>query len=159
MLTLLGSLLGFLSSTFPEFLKLFRDSQDRKHELAILDRQMEQQRLGHSQRLEEIQIVANVAESQALYSYAVSGGLNPRKSGGGKWWRNMVTESGGHLWRRILVAAFGAECATNSKGPVRGPCCWRGRFVVVQNGNSGSKSSSDSLVTRCSRSRFWMTRP
>ena len=70
MLTLLGSLLGFLSSTFPEFLKLFRDSQDRKHELAILDRQMEQQRLGHSQRLEEIQIAADVAESQALYSYA-----------------------------------------------------------------------------------------
>ena len=52
MLTLLGSLLGFLSSTFPEFLKLFRDSQERKHELAILDRQMEQQRLGHSQRLD-----------------------------------------------------------------------------------------------------------
>ena len=45
MLTLLGSLLGFISSTFPEFLKLFRDSQDRKHELAILDRQMEQQRV------------------------------------------------------------------------------------------------------------------
>ncbi|EKD97549.1 MAG: hypothetical protein ACD_23C00871G0003 [uncultured bacterium] len=70
MLTLLGSLLGFLSSTFPEFLKLFRDSQDRKHELAILDRQMEQQRLGHTQRLEEIQIAADIAESQALYSYA-----------------------------------------------------------------------------------------
>ena len=70
MLTLLGSLLGFLSSTFPEFLKLFRDSQDRKHELAILDRQMEQQRLGHSQRLEEIQIAADVTESQALYNYA-----------------------------------------------------------------------------------------
>ena len=52
MLTLLGSLLGFLSSTFPEFLKLFRDSQDRKHELAILDRQMEQQRLGHSSVLQ-----------------------------------------------------------------------------------------------------------
>lgn len=69
MLTLLGSLLGFFSSTFPEFLKLFRDSQDRKHELAILDRQMEQQRLGHTQRLEEIQIAADVAESQALYSY------------------------------------------------------------------------------------------
>lgn len=70
MLTLLGSLLGFISSIFPEFLKLFRDSQDRKHELAILDRQMEQQRLGHTQRLEEIEIAADVAESQALYSYA-----------------------------------------------------------------------------------------
>ena len=31
---------------------------------------MEQQRLGHTQRLEEIQIAADVAESQALYSYA-----------------------------------------------------------------------------------------
>lgn len=70
MLTLLGSLLGFLSSTFPVFLKLFRDSQDRKHELVILDRQMEQQRLRHTQRLEEIQIAADVAESQSLYSYA-----------------------------------------------------------------------------------------
>lgn len=70
MLTLLGSPLGFLGSAFPEFLKLFRDSQDRKHELAILDRQMGQRRLGHSQRLEEVQIAADVAESQALYSYA-----------------------------------------------------------------------------------------
>lgn len=72
MLTLLGSLLGFLSSTFPEILKLFRDSQDRKHELAILDRQMEQQRLGNSQRLEEIQIAADVAESQALFAAVMS---------------------------------------------------------------------------------------
>ena len=78
MLTLLGSLLGFLSSIFPEFLKLFRDSQDRKHELAILDRQIEQQRLGHSQRLEEIQIAADVAESQALYSYASHPTGSPR---------------------------------------------------------------------------------
>ena len=38
MLTLLGSLLGFLSSAFPDFLKLWRYHSDRKHELAILDR-------------------------------------------------------------------------------------------------------------------------
>jgi hypothetical protein len=70
MLTLLASLLGFIGSAFPELIKLFRDSQDRKQELAILDRQMELQKLGQSQRLEEIQIAADVAESQALYSYA-----------------------------------------------------------------------------------------
>lgn len=64
MLPLLGSLLGFLSSAFAEFLKLFRDSQNHKHGLAIPDRQLEQQRLGHSQRLEEIEIVADVAESR-----------------------------------------------------------------------------------------------
>ena len=70
MLTLLGSLLGFLGSAFPEFLKLWREGKDRDHELSILDRQMEMQKLGHTQRLEEIQIGADVAESQALYNYA-----------------------------------------------------------------------------------------
>lgn len=70
MLTLLGSLLGLIGSAFPELIKLFRDTQDRKHELAVLDRQMEVQKLGQSQRLEEIQIQADVSESQALYGYA-----------------------------------------------------------------------------------------
>ena len=39
---LLGSLLGFVTSAFPDLLGLIRDGQDRKHELAILHRQMEQ---------------------------------------------------------------------------------------------------------------------
>lgn len=67
MITLLGSLLGFFSAAFPDLLKLFRDAQDRKHELKILEMQMEQQRQGHSQRLEEIGIQADISESQALY--------------------------------------------------------------------------------------------
>ena len=46
MITLLGSLLGFLSAAFPDFLKLFRDAQDRKHELKILELQMQQQAQG-----------------------------------------------------------------------------------------------------------------
>lgn len=70
MLTLLGSLLGFISSIFPDFLKLVRDHNDRKHELAILDRQIEAQRQGHAQRLQEIQVQADVAESKALYNHA-----------------------------------------------------------------------------------------
>jgi hypothetical protein len=69
MLTLLGSLLGFVSSAFPDLLGLWRDSQDRKHELAILDRQMEQMKLGHNQRLEEISVEADIAESRALYQH------------------------------------------------------------------------------------------
>lgn len=52
MLTLLGSLLGFISSAFPDLLKILQDKQDRAHELQILDRQMEQMRFGHNQRLE-----------------------------------------------------------------------------------------------------------
>ena len=69
MLTLIGSLLGFVSSAFPDLLGLFRDWQDRKHELAILDRQMEQMKLGHTQRLKEIEIQADIAESKALYRH------------------------------------------------------------------------------------------
>ena len=75
MLTLIGSLLGFVSSLFPDLLKLFRERQDRQHELAILDRQMEMMRSGHQQRLEEIQVQADIAESQALYKSAVPTGV------------------------------------------------------------------------------------
>ena len=69
MLTLLGSLLGFISSIVPQFLKLWQDRQDRKQELAIIDRQMEQARLGHQQRLEEINVQADISQSQALYQH------------------------------------------------------------------------------------------
>ena len=73
MITLLGSLLGFISSMFPDLLKLFRDAQDRKHEITILQMQMEQQKLGASQRLEEIQVNADIAESSALYKTYTTG--------------------------------------------------------------------------------------
>ena len=70
MVTLLGSILGFLSSAFPEMLKIFKDRHDRRHELDILDRQVEMSKIGHNQRLEEIQINADATEAVALYSHA-----------------------------------------------------------------------------------------
>lgn len=67
MITLLGSLLGFFSSAFPDVLKLFRDAQDRKHELKILELQMQQRAQGHLERLEEIEVNAETAQLQSLY--------------------------------------------------------------------------------------------
>ncbi len=67
---MIGSLIGFLSSALPEVMSFFKERQDRKHELAILSLQMEQQRLGHHQRLEEIEIQADIAQSQAAYRFA-----------------------------------------------------------------------------------------
>ena len=67
MMTLLATLLGFISSMFPDLLKLWKDGADRKHELTILQMQLEQQKQGHVNRLEEIQIVADGIESKALY--------------------------------------------------------------------------------------------
>ena len=69
MLTLLASMLGFASSALPRLADFWQDRNDRKHELAILDRQLEQARLGHQQRLEEIAVQADIAESQALYQH------------------------------------------------------------------------------------------
>ncbi|MBN8530390.1 MAG: hypothetical protein J0L97_00810 [Alphaproteobacteria bacterium] len=73
MITLLSTLLGFLGAAMPDVFKIFRDRADRFHELAILDRQMELQKLGLSQRLEEIRISSEAAESQALYKTWKSG--------------------------------------------------------------------------------------
>lgn len=72
MITLLSTLLGFLGSAFPDLLKLYKDSQDRRHELQILDLQLKQQAQGHANRLEEIRAQADISESQALYkTYSV----------------------------------------------------------------------------------------
>ena len=78
MLTLLGSLLGFATSAIPDIMSLFRERADRKHELAVLDRQMEQMRLGHTQRLEEIEVQADIAESKALYKHDAALGGSSR---------------------------------------------------------------------------------
>ena len=67
MITLLGSLIGFISAAFPDLLKIWRDSADRKHELTILQLQMQQQAQGHTNRLEEINVQADISESRALY--------------------------------------------------------------------------------------------
>lgn len=73
MVTLLGSLIGFISAAFPDLLKIWRDAADRKHELTILRMQMEQDAQGHQQRLEEINAQADISESRALYKTYYSG--------------------------------------------------------------------------------------
>ena len=70
MLTLLGALLGFFSSSFPTLLKFFNQKQDRAHELAIMDRQIELSKSGQASRLEEVRLQAESAEQVALYQHA-----------------------------------------------------------------------------------------
>lgn len=70
MLTILGSIVGFLSSAFPDLMSMIRDRSDRRHELEIMSRQLAAQAAGHSERLDEIRMQADIAESKSLYSYA-----------------------------------------------------------------------------------------
>jgi len=73
MLTILGSFLGFLGSVVPEFFRNFQDKRDKSHELQILRLQMEQQKQGHIERLEAININADITESQNIYKTFYSG--------------------------------------------------------------------------------------
>jgi hypothetical protein len=69
MVTLLGSLLGFIGSAFPDILRAFRENKDRNHELKILDRQMMMMDKGHQNRLEEIRLGSDVTELPKLYRH------------------------------------------------------------------------------------------
>jgi hypothetical protein len=73
MMTLLSSLLGFLSAAFPELLKIWRDHADAAHEIEILKLQMEYQKQGGQERLQEINASADIAESAALYKTYTTG--------------------------------------------------------------------------------------
>lgn len=67
MVAILGSLIGFVSSLGPAIVKIFQDKQDKKHELLMLDKQIEMQKLFNTQRLAEVETAADMEEIKALY--------------------------------------------------------------------------------------------
>ena len=67
MITLLASIFGFLGPLLPHILRYMQDKQDKAHDLAQMDRQLEFQKLGLNQRLEEIQIQAQAAEVASIH--------------------------------------------------------------------------------------------
>jgi len=70
MLTLLGSLIGFLSSFAPSLIKLWQDKQDKQHELKLLEKQAELNlKLGELQ-LEAKDIEASQQTLQMAYNFA-----------------------------------------------------------------------------------------
>ena len=80
MLSLLGSLLGFGTSFLPKVMDYFQDRQDKAHELAVMTRQMELQlklqEAGAAMRLAEINVDADIRETEALHREQVRITLN-----------------------------------------------------------------------------------
>lgn len=68
MVVLLGSLLGFLSSALPSILSLFKDNNDKKHELAVMDKQIELAKIKIDSNLEAVEMQADAAKITALYN-------------------------------------------------------------------------------------------
>ena len=62
----MGSLLGFGTSFLPKVMDFFQDKQDKKHELAVMEVQIRQQKELASQKLEAINVEADIREIEAL---------------------------------------------------------------------------------------------
>ncbi len=75
MLSLLGSLLGFGTSFLPKVMDYFQDRQDKAHELKVMDLQMQAQTQAHTQRLEEINIDADIRETESLHRHDRKAGI------------------------------------------------------------------------------------
>jgi hypothetical protein len=82
MLTLIGTFLGFFSGVLPEFLKIWRAKDDRKHELAILDMQMKMAAQGSDLRLNEINTQADIRQEELALEASK---IEPLPLSG-KWW-------------------------------------------------------------------------
>lgn len=68
MLTLLGCALGFFASTVPYILRVCHNGQDRRHELAILDRRIEHLRFGNRSCPEDLFPDSHQSETQTYSS-------------------------------------------------------------------------------------------
>ena len=82
MMTLFTALISFLSGGLPKLLDFFQDKQDKKHELALaqiqVQSQLEMQKAGFQAqehieeiRTEQISIQAQASERQALYAHDI----------------------------------------------------------------------------------------
>ena len=67
MLTILSTILGFFSSGFPSILRFFQDRTDKKHELDMMQMQIEFQKLNIGKQLEAIDVQAQSAQMQSMY--------------------------------------------------------------------------------------------
>jgi hypothetical protein len=67
MLSLLGSVLGFGTSFLPKVIDFFQDKSDKKHELAVMEVQIRQQKELADQKLEAINVDADIREIESLH--------------------------------------------------------------------------------------------
>lgn len=66
MISLLGSLLGFGTSFLPKVMDYFQEKRDQKHELAMMDKQLEQKIKLGDQKLQFINVEADIRETEVL---------------------------------------------------------------------------------------------
>ncbi len=67
MITIIGAILGLVTSALPDMLGLFKAKQDNEQELAILELQYRRDEAAHGYKMEEISAEADIREVEALH--------------------------------------------------------------------------------------------
>ena len=67
MLSLVGSVLGFGTSFLPKVLNFFEEKRDQAHELAMMDKQLDQQLQIGKQKMQMMDIDADIRETETLH--------------------------------------------------------------------------------------------
>lgn len=67
MIALIGTALGFFTSFLPKIMDYFQDKQDKKHELAMMDKQLEANKVAGEQKRDMVVIDAEIREVEALH--------------------------------------------------------------------------------------------
>jgi hypothetical protein len=73
MVTLLGSLLGFIGAVLPDVFALLRERGDRRFEREMVELQLAQQAARRTERLEEVRLHHDTAQARVLYQTWRSG--------------------------------------------------------------------------------------
>ena len=72
MLSLIGSILGFGTSFLPKILGFFEEKRDQAHELSMMDKQLEQQLQVGKQKLQMVNVDADIRETETLHKEQAS---------------------------------------------------------------------------------------
>ena len=92
MITLLASIAGFISSIVPEFIKYFKDINDKKHELNILAvKYLQYKAISTSAHVIEYLEVIWTIDDQAIFAGVISFYYGQRTFK--NFWKNKYTES------------------------------------------------------------------
>tara|TARA_R100001086_G_scaffold195691_1_gene112469 strand:- start:152 stop:601 length:450 start_codon:yes stop_codon:yes gene_type:complete len=130
MLSLIGSLLGFGTSFLPKVMDFFQDKQDKKHELAVMEAQIHQQKELASQKLEAVNVEADIREIEALQKSMQPSGV--------KWIdglrgsvRPVITYSFFLLFVFVEVAAYLSLTAQGVSGLEAAGLIWDGETKAL----------------------------
>lgn len=72
MLSLIASALGFITGFAPKLMDYFQDKQDKAHELAMVDKQIEAQERVATVRLEEVNVDADIRDQESVRNHDVA---------------------------------------------------------------------------------------